>query len=421
MSSTKSLIITSLIIAPCALGYHQYSNVPRKPAFVPHSSGDSLPYGPPPPQVDTENDYGPYVPFYPTKEDPTKTGAMNDSSDQSHSIHNNANVQASHSQLSTKTYTSSTATFDDTADLSGEVLADKYLLLDDAQESTSGKSVLCQAYLRDEKTGEPIGEPLVVKQSTHVDALARESETYQIVDPEGSGDIFVELHDHLPPGSLDGTICSDTEESTAVLIMEKGKTDLKTFLNEQGPLQGEQLRHASHQAALCVQAFHSNSLVWTELKAENFVVQASDKYDEDMVTIKGIDLESAVGHKSKPIDFTPKACPPEFALPFLCGKEPTVEIDYSFDVWSLGMLLFKLATGNHYFSIDQQSCNIGIASTLRELTCDEQFTQELLATPEMQAAPEGLIDIVTSCLRIDPSQRPCIDDILEHSYFDGLL
>ena len=67
------------------------------------------------------------------------------------------------------------------------------------------------------------------------------------------------------------------------------------------------------------------------------------------MAIKAIDLESAMPVKKNPVDYSPEASPPEFALAYLTGDGTEFILEYSYDIWSLGMFLFELATGKPYF------------------------------------------------------------------------
>ena len=122
--------------------------------------------------------------------------------------------------------------------------------------------------------------------------------------------------------------------------MECGTSDLKSYLQIKGALAGQELQSVARAAVECLQAMHERSLEWTELKSENLVL-TSDR------SVKGIDVESAVPVRNHPIDFTPKQCPPEFAEGFLCGREPFMEMDTTFDIWSMGMLLYELENGGY--------------------------------------------------------------------------
>ena len=62
------------------------------------------------------------------------------------------------------------------SELTGELLGEKYLLCKDSiGESTSAKSHLYKAYRRDEYSGLPRGDQVVIKVSDNHDALRRET------------------------------------------------------------------------------------------------------------------------------------------------------------------------------------------------------------------------------------------------------
>jgi len=149
------------------------------------------------------------------------------------------------------------------------------------------------------------------------------------------------MYEYLDPEDLETT--APKFQNQCAVVMERGETDLKRYLNENGPFSGKGLRNAACAAAECVQAVHQCGMVWTDLKSENFVVLPGSN------EVRGIDLESARPSRSSPVDYSPEACPPEFAQAFLEGEAPYYELQSSYDIWSLGMLYCELATGRGYF------------------------------------------------------------------------
>jgi serine/threonine protein kinase len=84
-----------------------------------------------------------------------------------------------------------------------------------------------------------------------------------------------------------------------------------------------------------------------------------------------------------------------------------MEMEQNFDVWSLGMLLYELATGTHYFE-DKQDCKVQIATTLKnieEVNLDNEHIDSQLK------------DLIQQCLTIEPEQRPNVQQVLEHPFF----
>jgi serine/threonine protein kinase len=285
--------------------------------------------------------------------------------------------------------------------LTGEIIGEKWLLSDNFKESTSGKSYLYKAFRRN-INGNPQGDPVIIKISDNTEAMERESQNYDTIGDKNKSNLFVAVHDYLP--EADPTTAKFQDKSA--IVMERGTQDLKSFIQDNGPLEGKQLQEKAENTARCVEAVHNRNMVWTEIKAENFVMA------EDGTSVKGIDLESAVPVKANPIDHSLEAAPPEFAVAFLCGKEPAMEMEQNFDVWSLGMLLYQLATGKHYFEDTQDEngelCKVRIAQTLR--TIEE-------VNLDNEQMDSQLKDLIQQCLTIEPEQRPNLQQVLEHRFF----
>jgi serine/threonine protein kinase len=133
------------------------------------------------------------------------------------------------------------------------------------------------------------------------------------------------------------------------------------------------------------------------MKTENFIVTKDGQ-------VKGIDLESAIPVQDNPVDYSPEATPPEFARAFLSGDGPFFVLQYNYDVWSFGMLLYELSTGKGYFD--------GMTPM--------QITKMLQGGPEIDLSDvedDNLRNLIAKCLRLDPKRRPNIVKILLQPYF----
>ena len=317
------------------------------------------------------------------------------------------------STVATEAATASAASVEDT--LSDRLVGEKFVLGGNPKQS-SGKSFIYEAVPHDPKSGQPIpGEdPVIVKLSRNTEALEREAKNYERIVADGNAQdegLFVEVHEYLEQADPS----CDRLKHKAALIMEKGKQDLKTFLQEHGPMVGSDLQAAAWSTAKCVEAVHTSNMVWTEIKSANFVVTKSNN-------IKGIDLESAIPHSNNPIDFSPEACPPEFALAFLCGREPHMEMEHSFDIWSLGMLFYEMATGQAYFDTTAKD-GLAIATKLKNAAVDQtdkegQGSLDLNKHGDIdQVVDADLKDLIAWCLEIDPAARPNVNEVLHHPFF----
>jgi len=347
----------------------------------------------------------------------------------------------------------------------------KYLLGSTPRKSTSGKSTLWPAYKNmnpnmvtslqssssssssrspsSQELGkkiQPTGNLLCVKISPYYDILLREEENYNRITkkPLFRGR-FVDKIDFLP--SIDNYDISsplgirsrkmslpELESDLCGLILEAGWIDVKTYLRRNSkPASGfsplsffslirnkntdgqglpkRALRDAAAAAAECIQALHISGLVWTDCKTENFVLVKQDE-KEEMGQVKGIDLESAVKCKSPPTDFSPEACPPEFAAAFVSGKALTFQVDYNYDIWSFGMLLYEMATGRCYYG---KKTPTQMTQFLAQLSREDKKKKDWMDLSLIQDG--NLKDLIAQCTLLDPVKRPNITQILLHPYF----
>jgi hypothetical protein len=208
-------------------------------------------------------------------------------------------------------------------DLTGNTLGNgRYLLAGTATPSINGRSFIQTAY-RSTPLNKPIGEPLAIKVSANKEAMKREFNNYQKVAAGFKRGDFIKRIEFLP-------VAGREMPDKSALVMQRGIADVKAFMPKVGgKLEGQLLYDCALTALTCVQALHGAKLVWNDLKTENFVVIE----DGGGFTFKGIDLESCMPVRESPVDYTPEACPPEFARAFLDGEADTFLLEYSYDVW----------------------------------------------------------------------------------------
>jgi len=280
-----------------------------------------------------------------------------------------------------------------------EVGNGRYLLSGNMLRSTSGKSQIYNAYKTD-SDGLPTGPRLTVKLSSNFDRLEQESRNYDKVTGGLFSGSFVKKVEYLPDAQGKGV-------AGAALILESGNRNLKDVMSarlNQG-LTGKSMRQAAVALAQCIQAMHTSNLVWTDLKAENFVVVTDSIGEGSFDGVKGIDLESVVQMGGPPLDYSPEACPPEFAEEYLAGRGLEFRVDYHYDIWSFGMLMYELSTGKTYFAGKSPA---QITKILRTPSFE----------PDVSDVPDGrLRDLITQCLVLNPDKRPGITQVLLHPYF----
>jgi len=279
-------------------------------------------------------------------------------------------------------------------DLTGNTLGNgRYLLAGEATSSINGRSFIQTAY-RASTYGKATGEALAIKFSPNTEAMKREYANYQKVSTGLKRGSFIKRVEFLPAAG------NEMPDKSA-LVMQRGVADVKAFMPKVGgKLEGELLMDCAYTVLRCVEALHSVKLVWNDLKTENFVVIEDQKGG---VCFRGIDLESCMPVKTAPVDYTPEACPPEFARSFLDGEADVFRLEYSYDVWSYGMFLYEISTGRGFF--DGISAEI-ITKTLPTFEPKlEKVTDPVLA------------DLISQCLSPNANDRPSVVRIFKHPFF----
>jgi len=316
-------------------------------------------------------------------------------------------------------------------DFNGKVVGNSktnkiYLLVGKLIRSSSKRSQIYYAYEGETANGKGNNKlnqnRLTVKISSYPQRLERENKNYNTISNKsfvlfaplkGSDCCFVKKLDYISNCDTSPETKGGIPPGSAALVLESGTQNVRVYL-EQGALKGSELRKAAVNIVRCVEATHSSGLVWTDLKAENFVLTAEGD-------VKGIDLESCVPLKANPEDFSPEACPPEFAQMEKQGVGFEFRCEKSYDIWSLGMLFFELGTGRAYFQGKSED-------TITKLLANadpkvggilDKKTQSLLITDEQKEmiGDNKFLDLIQQCLQYNPKKRPSITQILLHPYF----
>ena len=348
-------------------------------------------------------------------------------------------------------------------DLNGKVVGTtgnkktQYLLVGKLIRSSSKRSQIYYAYASEDnegKTPTPTGPRLTVKLSNFLDRLTRENKNYDRVSSkgrvafsfQGSASCFVRKLAFVP--TCDGSAATQgIPAGSCALILESGTQNLRSYLsgeNGNGGVSGAELRRAAVNICRCLEAMHSSGLVWTDLKAENFVLTGTGTEKE----VKGIDLESCVPLNANPEDYSPEATPPEFAAAEKSGIGYEFRVQKNYDTWSLGMLLIELATGRSYFRGQSEGnmlkilAEAAVAADAGKKKKDAAssaaappiFTNSatsiydaatgaiVLTADQKEKITDGgtnnlYLELILQCLQVNPNKRPSITQILLHPYF----
>lgn len=226
----------------------------------------------------------------------------------------------------------------------------KYLISGNPRQSSGRAAKIWTAYVADPnnpdvpagfENGDASGvQKLTMKLSPDVYRLQLENSNYNKVQSGLFKGRFVKKIEYMENVQSNKSVM---DGKFAALVMESGQYDLKALLaSRKGlPLRGRALRDAASAAGQCIQAVHSSNLVWTDLKTENFIVVNNNNFDKvgdidgklGLPGVRGIDLESVIAKGGNPIDYTPEACPPEFAKAYMGGYAGEFILNYSYDMW----------------------------------------------------------------------------------------
>eukprot|EP00624_Nannochloropsis_granulata_P003459 evm.model.NODE_27517_length_20774_cov_18.322662.8 len=297
--------------------------------------------------------------------------------------------KASMNKFSSSSAGASSSSSSSSSNAGGAMLGEKYSLLNTGSQGpriSSGKSAVVDAVA----VGNSPKNVLKAKLSRNLVALRREADNLKALRAVGAGarKSVIEVFDFLE--NYDG-------RGSHALIMEAGKDDLVGRVKKGGSLSRKDLKKACAVVVEVLGALEKKQLVWTDLRASNFVVMPGKGLGEGQ--IKAIDLESAVPVGGTPVDCTPEVTPPEIARLYVQGRLTQAVAVTSYDVWSLGILLLFLASGGKNLFDGEASSRVmaSLASVTQEKV--EGQVEKLVSDAKTAA-------FIKKLLVVDPRQRP---------------
>jgi serine/threonine-protein kinase len=184
-------------------------------------------------------------------------------------------------------------------------------------------------------------------------------------------------------------------DDTPYIAMEfvEGKTVRE--LLELGPVRLPQLLHYATQIAEALAKAHAGGIVHRDLKPENLMVTS-----DGLVKILDFGLAKLTPLVSHLSTDAPTA---QTAAGFLLGtvqymspeQARSPSVDYRSDQFTLGMILYEMATGRRTFPRDS------VSGTLAAI----MFEEPVPVADLNPAVPEGLQRVIATCLQKDPQRR----------------
>jgi len=281
--------------------------------------------------------------------------------------------------------------------LIGEVILSKLLITEQLRVGTT-KSELFKCYHISDNARE---NPFVIKISRNAGQIELEHRIYRNLFSRTTKDqkgLFATAYDFVDASPMTG--------GRTGFVMECGLENLRGYIWRNGAYTGEKLRKTMRDVIRIVHTLHSLGIIWTEVKAENLIVFGSGE------TIKAVDLESFTEPNTFLRAYTAETYPPEFPADMLYEGIPQIPLDYSFDIYGLGLVLFEMATGEPLFTLQR--------------TYDVDYIKERLRSPQgivdeanlkLQSVDPDVRKIILRCLVVDPQERSTCDELLKDNFF----
>ncbi|TNJ27138.1 Kinase, TTK [Giardia muris] len=208
----------------------------------------------------------------------------------------------------------------------------------------------------------------------------------------------------------------------AIIVMELGDGDLRHLMQQctkrydpPPSLDNPQLLMSEHQIGtllydmiVAVKGMHEANFIHCDLKPQNFMFHEGRLKLIDFGISKRMEANTTMA-AAETIMGTPKYMAPEVVR--YAGSQ--AKLHRAADVWSIGIILYEMATGFTPFDKILSSPNglitlIGMFSS-KNISID--FTK-LRSSPELR-------DLIEQCLQCDDTQRISTKGILEHPFMTG--
>ena len=230
-----------------------------------------------------------------------------------------------------------------------------------------------------------------------------------------------------------GQLTKTNAEKLFLLVMPLADRNLFVALKQErwAGKNMEEVRHVFVQLLHCVEHMHEKGVLHADLKTLNIVRTAGQW--------KLIDLDAAceigkepVGHKSSSAYVPPEAIYVDEKTDSACVRSVVAvkkgEANYellmahpSFDVWSLGCILYQMCTADvkPLLQGGQDDNLVGVRKGVDNLFSLAEWSPELKAD-KLADVPDKLArNLLSQMLHKDPLQRPSLARVLAHSFLSG--
>ncbi|KAF0977972.1 hypothetical protein FDP41_003294 [Naegleria fowleri] len=201
-----------------------------------------------------------------------------------------------------------------------------------------------------------------------------------------------------------------------LLVMELGSNDFNTILkkhNKDNPFTVDELKQYWRQMLEAVAFIHSKKIVHTDIKPSNFLLVNGKLKLIDFGIAKVPEHENTQNISRNTIVGTLNFLPPESFKNHVVNDGTT---KYKFgppgDIWSLGIMLYQ--------TIYHKTPYSDIQDHIKKISLITDENSEIFFPPVDEQYQEA-VSLLKSILVKDPSKRPSIQTILQHSFFGSQM
>ena len=219
----------------------------------------------------------------------------------------------------------------------------------------------------------------------HINFIKRELDILRQIDHPNIAFFFESYH--------------STEEFHFV-IEYCGGGEFEQVLEQKGQIYETEAALYMYDMLLAVSYLHNLGIAHRDLKPQNFMVCK----DAD-ATIKLVDFSLSKNFKVQKL-LTPVGSPYYVAPEVINGEA----IDERSDIWSLGIIMYRMITGHFPFKANNRADLLNIIK-------NEQF--ELRGAP-LSSTTEDCIQVLEAMVQKDPDQRKTAQEILKMPFFEAI-
>ena len=253
--------------------------------------------------------------------------------------------------------------------------------------------------------------------------------------PEVGSSTFDSCPDEVMDVEADATgqLTKANAEKLFLLVMPLADRNLFVALKQErwAGKNMEEVRHVFVQLVHCVEHMHEKGVLHADLKTLNIVRTAGlwKLIDLDAACVIG---KEPVGHKSSSAYVPPEAIYVDEKTDSACVRSVVAvkkgEANYelltahpSFDVWSLGCILYQMCTADvkPLFQGGQDDNLVGVRKGVDNLFALAEWSPELKADKLANVPNQLARNLLSQMLHKDPLQRPSLARVLAHPFLSG--